>query len=66
VAEHRLRGRGPSALRSDRARVPHYDERLACYTLRIGLDDMAYSAFRERWDKVEQTTRRTLEIARAD
>jgi hygromycin-B 4-O-kinase len=46
--------------------VPHFNERLACSTLRIGLDDMAYSAFRERWDKVEQTTRRTLEIARAD
>ncbi len=44
--------------------VPHFDERLSCYTLRIGLDDMAYSAFRKRWEKVAETTRRTLEIAR--
>lgn len=45
--------------------VPHFNERLSCYTLRIGLDDMAYSAFRKRWEKVAATTRRTLEIARA-
>jgi len=45
--------------------VPHFNERLACYTLRIGLDDMAYSAFRKRWEKVAETTRRTLEIARS-
>ncbi len=44
--------------------MPHFDERLSCYTLRIGLDDMAYSAFRKRWEKLAETTRRTLEIAR--
>jgi len=45
--------------------VPRFVERIFCYTLRIGLADMAYSAFRERWDEVEAKARRTLEIARA-
>ncbi len=45
--------------------VPHFNERLSCYTLRIGLDDMAYSAFRERWEKVAAITTRVLENARA-
>jgi len=45
--------------------VPHFAERLNCYTLRIGLDDMAYSAWRKRWDEVDRKARRTLEIARA-
>jgi hygromycin-B 4-O-kinase len=45
--------------------VPRFAERLCCYTLRIGIEDMAYSAFRRRWDEVEWKARRTLEIARA-
>jgi hygromycin-B 4-O-kinase len=45
--------------------VPHYVERLKCYTLRIALDGIAYSAFRERWDEVEMRARKALEIARA-
>jgi hygromycin-B 4-O-kinase len=44
--------------------VPHLRERLTCYMLRIGIADMAYSAFRKRWDQVEWKSRRTLEIAR--
>src|SRR5207247_10529533 len=44
--------------------VPHFDARRWGYPLRIGLDDMAYSAFRKRWGKLAETTRRTLEIAR--
>ena len=44
--------------------VPHFAERLACYTLRIALDGMSYSAFRQRWDEVELRARRALEIAR--
>ena len=48
-----------------RLEVPHFAERINCYALRIGLDDMAYSAFRERWGQVEANTRRVLEIARA-
>lgn len=43
--------------------VPDFIERLACYCLRIGLADMAYSAYRERWDQVQSKARRVLEIA---
>jgi hygromycin-B 4-O-kinase len=32
--------------------APYFDERIRCYCLRIGIADMAYSAFRERWDEV--------------
>ena len=45
--------------------VPRFAERLRCYTLRIALDGVAYSAFRERWSEVELRARRALEIARA-
>lgn len=45
--------------------VPHFAERLSCYCLRIALDGIAYSAFRERWGEVELRARRALEIARA-
>jgi hygromycin-B 4-O-kinase len=45
--------------------VPHFAERLTCYCLRIALDGVAYSAFRERWGEVELRARRALEIARA-
>lgn len=45
--------------------VPHFAERLRCYTLRIALDGVAYSAFRSRWGEVELRARRALEIARA-
>jgi len=44
--------------------VPQFAERLRCYCLRIALDGVAYSAFRERWDEVELRARRALEIAR--
>jgi hygromycin-B 4-O-kinase len=44
--------------------VPQFSERLSCYCLRIALDGVAYSAFRERWDEVELRARRALEIAR--
>ena len=45
--------------------VPRFAQRLSCYTLRIGLSDMAYSAFRKRWEQVDAKARRTLELARA-
>ena len=45
--------------------VPSLAERLACYCIQIGLADMAYSAFRKRWDQVAAKARRTLEFARA-
>ncbi len=44
--------------------VPRFAERLRCYTLRIALDGIAYSAFRRRWGEVELRARRALEIAR--
>ena len=44
--------------------VPHCTERLLCYALRIGLSDMAYSAFRKRWEQVAWKAARTLELAR--
>lgn len=44
--------------------VPHFAERLRCYCTRIGLADMAYSAFRKRWDEVARKAERTLELAR--
>lgn len=44
--------------------VPHFAERLKCYTLRIALDGIAYSAFRKRWGEVELRARRAVEIAR--
>ncbi|HEY8655550.1 MAG TPA: aminoglycoside phosphotransferase family protein [Candidatus Limnocylindria bacterium] len=45
--------------------VPSFAERLTCYSLRIGLADMAYSAFRERWEQVELKALRVMEIARS-
>lgn len=45
--------------------VPLFAERIKCYTLRIALDGIAYSAFRKRWDEVELRARRALEIARS-
>ncbi|MGI8877926.1 MAG: phosphotransferase family protein, partial [Candidatus Limnocylindria bacterium] len=44
--------------------VPRCGERLTCYSIRIGLSDMAYSAFRKRWEQVAWKARRTVEIAR--
>jgi len=43
--------------------VPNFAERLACYALRIGLTDMAYSAWRKRWEQVEWKARRMSELA---
>ncbi len=43
--------------------VPNFADRLLCYALRIGLADMAYSAFRKRWDQLAKKAGRTLELA---
>lgn len=43
--------------------VPRFAERLTCYCLRIGIADMAYSAYRERWDQVDAKVLRIREIA---
>jgi hygromycin-B 4-O-kinase len=45
--------------------VPHFEERLRCYQLHIGLTGQAYSAFKLRWADLEATSRRTLEVARS-
>ncbi len=43
--------------------VPHFDQRLRCYQVHIGLDAQAYNAFTGRWDELDASARRTLEIA---
>ena len=45
--------------------VPHFEERLTCYQIHIGLAAQAYNAFKERWDALEETARRTLGVARS-
>lgn len=44
--------------------VPVFAERIRCYELHIGLDGMLYAASRRDWEKLRQTTRRTLDLAR--
>jgi hygromycin-B 4-O-kinase len=44
--------------------VPRFGERLTCCQIHIGLAAQAYNAFKERWDALEETARRTLEVAR--
>ena len=46
--------------------VPRFEERLICCQIHIGLAAQAYNAFKERWDALEETARRTLEVARVD
>jgi hygromycin-B 4-O-kinase len=45
--------------------VPHFEERLTCYQIHIGLAAQAYNAFKERWAALEETARRTLQVALA-
>jgi hygromycin-B 4-O-kinase len=44
--------------------VPRFEERLTCCLLHIGLASQAYNAFRERWDALDESARRTRELAR--
>jgi len=44
--------------------VPHFDERLQCYHLHIGLDSMKYNAFKQRWDELDSVARQVLAVAR--
>jgi hygromycin-B 4-O-kinase len=44
--------------------VPHFEERLRCCQLHIGLDALAYNAFKGDWAALEETARRTLAVAR--
>lgn len=47
--------------------VPHVEERVRCYAVKIGLGGMSYSAWkgRERWEHLAKIAARTLEFARA-
>lgn len=45
--------------------VPRADERLLCYALHIGLGDMGYGAFRQRWTEVEWNARRIQALLEA-
>ena len=44
--------------------VPHFQERLLCYQLHIGLESMAYNAFQGRMDNLIKVTEHTLRLAR--
>ncbi len=44
--------------------VPDFARRIRCYELYIGLGALAYSAFKGRWQDVEDETRRMLDLAR--
>jgi hygromycin-B 4-O-kinase len=46
--------------------VPRFDQRLTGCQIHIGLAAQAYNAFKERWGALEETARRTLEVANAD
>jgi hygromycin-B 4-O-kinase len=46
--------------------VPRFEERLTCCQIHIGLAAQAYNAFKKRWDALDETARRTLEVARLD
>ena len=46
--------------------VPRFEERLTACQIHIGLAAQAYNAFKERWDALEATARRTIEVASAD
>jgi hygromycin-B 4-O-kinase len=43
--------------------VPRFEERLTSCQIHIGLAAQAYNAFKERWDALEETARRTIEVA---
>lgn len=44
--------------------VPHFEERLRCYQLHIGLDSLKYNAFKQRWDELDSVARQVLAVAR--
>lgn len=49
---------------SIRLSVPHFEERLICYQIHIGLAAQAYNAFKGRWHALAETAARTREVAR--
>ena len=42
--------------------VPQFAERLRACQIHTGLDAMAYTAFKQRWESLDETARRTLEV----
>ncbi len=44
--------------------VPHFEDRLRCCELHIGLSGQAYQAWIGDWDNLRETARRTLALAR--
>jgi hygromycin-B 4-O-kinase len=44
--------------------VPRFEERLRCYEVVIGLEHIAYNAFKGRWKELEAVAERTLKIAK--
>jgi hygromycin-B 4-O-kinase len=42
--------------------VPRFEERLTSCQIHIGLAAQAYNAFKERWDALEETAQRTIEV----
>lgn len=43
--------------------VPHFEERLRCYQLRIGLDDQKWNAWTQNWPQLGATAERLMEVA---
>jgi hypothetical protein len=43
--------------------VHHFEERLRCYQIHIGLESQAYQAFAGNWDELKDTAWHTLEVA---
>lgn len=45
--------------------VPAFEERMRSYMIHIGLDAQSYTARTERWDELDRSAQRTLEVAGA-
>jgi hypothetical protein len=43
--------------------VPHFEERFRCCQIHIGLAGQAYMAYAGNWTDLQDTARRTLDIA---
>ena len=43
--------------------VPHFEARLRCYQIHIGLAGQAYMAYAGNWTDLQDTARRTLDVA---
>lgn len=42
--------------------TPHFDERVLCYALRIGIGDMGYNAYRKRPERISGTAARVMQL----